>query len=460
MGTTLSFPPSCFPQAPVRADELRYIVDTLRRGYCCAVVGPSNTGKSLLLQSLLSEEVRQMCAQKSARPPIMVFLDCLGVEPTEQAFYESLLRRVMEELEVASEAPSALDAIRAQHQRVAQSPNVESRAAFASALRSLHRKSDTCLIIILDEFDDLYQSISHWASRRLRVLHDELGNRLLLVVSTSRHLDRLRPDPETYEFRELFVQHTRMLRPLDSEDATSLVTYLTDVMGMDLSPNRARLAIEASGGHPGLLARLCEYLSSLSADPDVTGQALFAQLSEIGPIRLECQRLWAELDLDEQSALLVLVRGDQLSKGRKQAEGVEDKGLVVTNEAGALLVFSPVFRAFVSKELLKQQETRRRGPWYDANTRQTWLDDREITRKLTSDQFAFLVLLCENPGVVMSKDDIGVAVWPEQAENSFSDDQIYQLVKRTREKIEPDPKKPIYIVSVTGQGYRLERPTG
>ena len=156
----------------------------------------------------------------------------------------------------------------------------------------------------------------------------------------------------------------------------------------------------------------------------------------------------------------MLVRGDQLSKGSKQAEGVEDKGLVLTDEAGALRVFSPVFRAFVSKELLKQQETRRRGPWYDANTRQIWLDDREITRKLTSDQFAFLVLLCENPGVVMSKDDIGEAVWPEQAENSFSDDQIYQLVKRTREKIEPDPKKPIYIVSVTGQGYRLERPAG
>jgi len=70
------------------------------------------------------------------------------------------------------------------------------------------------------------------------------------------------------------------------------------------------------------------------------------------------------------------------------------------------------------------------------------------------------VLLCENPGVVMSKDDIGEAVWPEQAENSFSDDQIYQLIKRTREKTEPDPKKPIYIVSVTGQGYRLERPAG
>lgn len=458
MGATPDFLPSCFPEAPVRADDLRYIVEMLRRGDCCAVVGPSNTGKSILLKSLLSEEVRQMCAQKGARPPLMVFLDCLGVEPTEQAFYESLLRRVMEELEAANEAPGALEAIRVQYQRVSQSPNVESRAAFASALRSLHRKSNTYLVIVLDEFDELYQALSSWASRRLRVLHDEFGNRLLLVVSTSRHLDQLRPEPETYEFGELFLQHTRVLRPLSDEDANRLVAYLSDVKSLNLSPQRVGLAIEASGGHPGLLARLCEHLNILSADPDVAGQALYAQIAEIPSIRRECQRLWAELELDEQSALLVLVRGDQLPKGSKLAEGVEEKGLVVTDEAGALQVFSPVFRAFVRKELLRQQETRRRGPWYDANTRQMWLDDREITRKLTADQFAFLVLLCENPGVVMSKDDIGEAVWPEQADDTFSDDQVYQLVKRTREKVEPDPKKPTYIISVPGQGYRLERP--
>jgi hypothetical protein len=40
MGTPPDFPPSCFPQAPVRADDLRYVVDTLRRGYCCARPAP------------------------------------------------------------------------------------------------------------------------------------------------------------------------------------------------------------------------------------------------------------------------------------------------------------------------------------------------------------------------------------------------------------------------------------
>lgn len=458
MGTQPDFPPSCFPQAPVRADDLRHIVDTLRRGYCCAVVGPSNTGKSILLKSLLNEAVRQKCAHKGGRPPITVFLDCHGVQPTEQAFYESLLRRVMEEVEMAGEAPNVLSMIGTQHDRMAQSADIEARAAFASALRSLSRKSNTYLVVILDEFDELYQSLSPWAPRRLRVLQDELGNRLLLVIATSRHLDRLRPEPETYEFREMFSQHTHVLRPLDTEDATRLVAYLTDVRGLTLSSRQAQLAIDGSGGHPGLLERLCRYFSLLPDDAAAPGPASPALVSETEPIGEECRRLWTELEPDEQAALLALAGGDQMSKGSKAFVGVEDKGLVVADEAGALHVFSPVFGAFVHKELLRQQESRRRGPWYDAITRQMWLDDEEITRTLTPDQFAFLALLCENPNIVMSKDDIGEAVWPGQAEGTFSDYQIYKLVERTRAKIEPDPKNPIYIVSVAGQGYRLERP--
>ena len=81
-----------------------------------------------------------------------------------------------------------------------------------------------------------------------------------------------------------------------------------------------------------------------------------------------------------------------------------------------------------------------------------------MTRELSGDQYALLVFLCQHPGVVCTKDEVAQAVWPDQLlGKGIYDAQIYQLVKRVREKIEPDPLNPRYIVTIRGQGYLLER---
>ena len=74
--------------------------------------------------------------------------------------------------------------------------------------------------------------------------------------------------------------------------------------------------------------------------------------------------------------------------------------------------------------------------------------------KLAPKEFALLAYLHERRGQVCSKDDIGVAVWPEYHEGVY-DYQVENLVRRLRAKLEPDPANPQLLLTMRGLGYKL-----
>lgn len=87
-------------------------------------------------------------------------------------------------------------------------------------------------------------------------------------------------------------------------------------------------------------------------------------------------------------------------------------------------------------------------------TRKVVLADQEIT--LTGKEFDILQLLAESPGHVFSAEAIYETVWQEPYFYSSSS-TIMTHIKKLRQKIEQDPKKPQYILTVWGVGYKIER---
>ena len=79
--------------------------------------------------------------------------------------------------------------------------------------------------------------------------------------------------------------------------------------------------------------------------------------------------------------------------------------------------------------------------------------DRRIV-SLSPKEFTLLVYLYNHPGQVCSKDEIGIAVWPEYQEGVY-DYQVENLVRRLRSKLEADPGDPQMLVTVRGRGYKL-----
>lgn len=89
----------------------------------------------------------------------------------------------------------------------------------------------------------------------------------------------------------------------------------------------------------------------------------------------------------------------------------------------------------------------------NTSTHEIHLRDKEI--KFTPTEFAILELLAKNPGVVFSIDKIYETVWKEYA--FVSDNTVMVHIRKIREKIEDNPRKPRYIKTVWGVGYKIDK---
>lgn len=87
----------------------------------------------------------------------------------------------------------------------------------------------------------------------------------------------------------------------------------------------------------------------------------------------------------------------------------------------------------------------------DAKYRMVERDGESI--ELTNYEFEILYLLARNPGQVFSRGQIYTQVWSSPYYGA--DDSVSSLIRRIRKKIEPDPARPTYILTVWGVGYRF-----
>ena len=75
--------------------------------------------------------------------------------------------------------------------------------------------------------------------------------------------------------------------------------------------------------------------------------------------------------------------------------------------------------------------------------------------ELTGKEFDLLSFLASNKGRVFTKKQIYTHVWAE--DYAFDDSNIMSFISKLRKKIEPDPERPFYILTVRGVGYRFNR---
>lgn len=75
--------------------------------------------------------------------------------------------------------------------------------------------------------------------------------------------------------------------------------------------------------------------------------------------------------------------------------------------------------------------------------------------KLTPIEYNILLLLIKNQGRVFSINQIYENIWNEEA--IAADNTIAVHIRHIREKIEINPKEPMYLKVVWGLGYKIEK---
>src|SRR3989304_3922862 len=75
--------------------------------------------------------------------------------------------------------------------------------------------------------------------------------------------------------------------------------------------------------------------------------------------------------------------------------------------------------------------------------------------RLSPIEFRLLAYLAEHIGEAVNYDDLLDSVWDCGAESGGTLEQVKTGVRRLRQKVEPDPHNPQYIISIKKVGYRL-----
>ena len=90
---------------------------------------------------------------------------------------------------------------------------------------------------------------------------------------------------------------------------------------------------------------------------------------------------------------------------------------------------------------------------FDTVNRRVTVDDADV--RLTPLEYKILLLMCQNPNRIFTAEEIYKKVWNEDI--FVNDNTIAVHIRRIREKIEIDPKKPKYLKVVWGIGYKMEK---
>lgn len=89
------------------------------------------------------------------------------------------------------------------------------------------------------------------------------------------------------------------------------------------------------------------------------------------------------------------------------------------------------------------------------NTVKQTLYVKGVQVNVTEKEFELLKLLMENKNVTLKKEYLFRTVWGSDSDSEMQTLTVH--IKWLREKIEEDPKKPKYIITEWGVGYRFEQ---
>ncbi|HXF62161.1 MAG TPA: FHA domain-containing protein [Caldilineaceae bacterium] len=92
----------------------------------------------------------------------------------------------------------------------------------------------------------------------------------------------------------------------------------------------------------------------------------------------------------------------------------------------------------------------------DKETRQVWVNGKQVDPPLSLHQFRLLEALWDAGGSVITRERVISAVWPEASSEGVSEQAIDALVRRLRERVAETDEEFRYIVTVRGHGFRLE----
>jgi hypothetical protein len=437
-----------------RVAEVRQVMGWIEAGQSGCLVALRGVGKSNFLRFLLREDVRRRCLGPDYADFAFVLIDLLALtECTDGAIYELILARLLAELRPAGVEVKTVEGIVSLHQDVMRSrDSLTAQRAIERCVSALCPRPARRVVMLFDEFDTAFRTLGPYLFRGLRAIRDAHKGQVSYVIVAADELTYLRDDlTEVDHFCRLVSHNICGLGPYDEADARQMIRYLASQRSVELSAEDTAHLIELSGGHAGLLRAMLSLLWNAYYAGDLA--KLAPVLNDEPAVQAECRKVWDGLSQSERAALCARAGGVQVDPHTLRR--LERKGLVRERQPETPL-FSPLFADFVRQQASPLME----GTAISRFPPTVQIDGQRV-EGLTELEFETLCYLYEHRGQVCTKDDLIENVYRQRYDRmkgGVTDGVLQTLISRLRGKIEPDRRRPRYVVTVRGEGYKFVEP--
>jgi hypothetical protein len=426
---------------------------------CVQVVGFSNVGKSSLLRLLAQPDVWTQELGEAGQEFLVVYIDCnrmLGM--SDQGFYELVLRCLQE----SSPSLATLPDLRSAYEMlVAPASEFQVPLGFTRGVTAVLEATQQKVIFLFDEFDEPFVGLDSRVFLNLRALRDRHSAQLAYVTATDQPLAIPEAAPHVSEFCELFAPRIWFLAPLTRSDVERMVRSYMEAYEAEFSQADMDFIFQWAGGHPPLVDCVCNLLDA--ALDNARGlrpsehwelhQNVARHLSNDEGIKQECTKLWDGCTPEEQAELIALCRTPQQPANQQVLAHLIRRYLVMRVE-GHYQIFCRLLQEYIRRKTVTLPSVPTRL-WVDVESGDVLVDQKPV-ETLTSLEYRLMLLLFYNVDKIVDRYQLVTEVWGEEYLEEVEDARIEKLISRLRQKIEPDPSNPRFLVTVRSRGYRLQ----
>ncbi len=286
--------------------------------------------------------------------------------------------------------------------------------------------------LFLIRFDRLMNSVTPELFANLAGLRDGTHQQLSYVFTSFLPFERIFPN--VFQHAALLVGYKNVyIKPAEREDERTIISTYKKRYDVVLDDKTEEYLLELVDGHFRYLQLALIILHEKDVDKKDKNK-LFEYLVSDESIRLQSEELWENLNKDEQTILLKIVKGEKVTKeDKKKADYLISSGFI-KEENKTYRIFNPLFEYYV-KEREKEEQ-------------------KEASSDFSKKELLLFNLLKENKDEICERERIIEVVWPQEEELGVSDWAIDKLVGRVRVKLKSQDNN-FEIQTVKTRGYKL-----
>lgn len=422
-----------YPQE-TRLEEIKKIIEIIKSGRSCQLIGLPGVGKSNLLGLLpYNRSVRLAHLGENQKWFHFVYMDFSEVR-------KRALPDVIKFMLISTAYSLQERGLRQEYETV-QKFILEAKdfddelmifQSLKKAIDYLSIEKELTVVFLFDRFDQYIPSLTEEFFSNLKILRNRAKYRFACVFALNRELTEMIEPQVLSEFYEFVAGNAVFLRLHDKEGLHFRFSYLEKVTGKKADEKVKNELISLTGGH-GKLSRI-SYETILSELGKIRNLSEF--LSSKKAINGALWELWNFLTPQEKR---------DLKLGEENAF-LEKVGLTTGEKINI-----PLFGDFIESLLLESEEKLN----YDSEKNEIIKGTENLTEKLSPSEFRLLRFLLQNTGRVCEKNEIINDVWKDsQTQEGVTDQALDQIIYRLRKKIEDDPNNPQFIQTIKGRGYK------